>query len=410
MIMAIDIGSYKICGVIGHLTPDGVVIVEKATMLKSKGFAEGRVSNVDEAVQLLQGMIGDLYRQSPKKITEFWCSVSGLQVNSHWIQRTIKIPDVYVSKDDINALIGECMDGMSMYNTENKTDFLHVLPHMYEVDTVPTKTPEKMAGSELSVHTLMCMGDKTVIENIKSVFEDCNVTLKCIAVDGYMSGLSVLHQEELAMDFVLCIDMGDLCTSVSLFYQSELIWCKNFAIGSGDITKKIIHDTAMDTKYAEELKKKITVWTQGILYSDKKTPKSYARIGENGTTHQIAYINLCKMAQSEMEQMFKTIKDTIPEDYRPISRIVLTGGGNDIQGAEKLAEHVFDCPVRIGKPQSVQFKNDKDKAAISSAVLGTILYSQTHLSMESQHYIRQYDTVYTGGTLSRTWQWIRDNF
>ncbi len=408
MIMAIDIGRYKVSCAVAKVDKNGFVVIDTAAMMQSSGFENGVVTNQEMAVDTLRRIIQKTRHQSSKTISQVWCTVSGLQVTSAWVQSQTPITNGYVSKHHIHTVIGQCMDEMKHDNLDNNRDFLHIVPHTYMVDKVATKHPFKMAGKILLAHVLVCRGDATVLKNIESVFEDCNTKLTCIAVDGYMSGLAVLEQQELDLDYAMCLDMGDSTTAASLFYQGALVWCKNFDFGAGYITERIMNTTTMNRQTADSLKKRATVVLDDLPHADAHRPLVYDRMGEQDTQYHITLREISTAMVSEYTKAFKMIKDTIPANFGHIRRVVLTGGGSQTNGISRLAAEVMDAHVRIGSPHNVVL-NGSQKHMISAALIGLIKYSQTHLSLDSQAYIRTHNMEYTGSLLSRLSQWFRDN-
>ncbi len=64
--------------------------------------------------------------------------------------------------------------------------------------------------------------------------------------------------------------------------------------------------------------------------------------------------DLVLIIESRMRELFSLVgHEIVTYRLQPFmtNGIVLTGGGSLLTGARELAEEIFDCPVRIGKPR-----------------------------------------------------------
>ncbi len=402
MILAIDIGAYKISCAIGMVDKNGNVVIETASMIESKGFENGQITDHDMAVCTVSKILQQIRKKTRKKYIKVWCTVSGLKTISTWKKSTVHIDSGHVTPNDINKVIGQCIKVFEQDNRDNHRDFLHIAPFTYIVDTILTKKPHKLAGKNLTVYVLVCRGDSAILKNIHSVFEDLDVNIHRIAVNGYMSALAVLNEQEFDLDYVMCIDIGHLNMAVSLFYQGALVWCKDFVFGAGDIIKRIEGETAMRRECTEKFIKQGTVWVADLPHMDANRPMAYNRMGEQNKEYYITLGQISKIMAQEYTKMFENIKHNIPKQFGHIKRIVLTGGGSQTDGITDLVSTVMDANVRIGILPKKVLKNHSDSNFISAALVGLIKYSAHHISLENLSYNKKY----TGTKICRIWQWV----
>ena len=86
--------------------------------------------------------------------------------------------------------------------------------------------------------------------------------------------------------------------------------------------------------------------------------------------------------------------------------IVLTGGASRIEGISHLAEEIFQCPVRIGKPQGLIGLSDILSNPIYSTAVGLILFAQRELEEDYMDFALLNEKNF----LNKAFRWIQNTF
>ena len=86
--------------------------------------------------------------------------------------------------------------------------------------------------------------------------------------------------------------------------------------------------------------------------------------------------------------------------------IVLTGGASRIEGISHLAEEIFQCPVRIGKPQGLIGLSDILSNPIYSTAVGLILFAQRELEEDYMDFALLNEKSF----FNKAFRWIQNTF
>lgn len=413
MIVAIDIGMYKVSCVVGGIDNDtdtATVTIKSASFVKSEGFHNGMVSDVDKATHTIRTALKkceDVYGRSIRKY-DMWCSISGLQSTTDWVKKTVKVQGKYVSSFDISHAINTAVQSV---HQDDKT-VIHILPFSYILNGQRTRTPRKMMADTLQAEVLVCHAQKSVVNNLQSVFEDCGCQWHRIALGGHMAGLALLDPQEKELSFVMVLDMGASVTSATIYYQGHMVWYKSFPFGVDEISRYIMEKCSVSYETAERLKQDVYAWEPALDLSTKNKAPTYARVGENDTNEYTSLTigDMTGFVQRFYTEHLQTVRDTIPSHYAErLGRLIITGGGAKIHSMDKLAHSVFKMNVRLGMLYNIYYPNNLEhKDMISPIVVGLIKYSAQHVTQQEVKFIQDQNTDYNNlSTLQRTIKWIR---
>ncbi|MBD3793186.1 MAG: cell division protein FtsA, partial [Campylobacterales bacterium] len=100
-ILAIDIGSTKICAIIG-IKQDGNVEISGYGIAKSQGIKKGTITNIELASKAIKKAVDDAKRVSGINITAASISISGAYIKSTNSTGVVNIPKNEISIAEIN--------------------------------------------------------------------------------------------------------------------------------------------------------------------------------------------------------------------------------------------------------------------------------------------------------------------
>ena len=160
-----------------------------------------------------------------------------------------------------------------------------------------------------------------------------------------------------------------------LVYLNGSIWHTGvIAMGGNHVTNDISIGLRTPIHSAEEIKRR---W--GVAISEMIEPDEMVEIpsvgGRNPTT--IPRQILAEIIQPRMEEIYMLVKHELEKkDFADLlsGGVVLTGGASLLQGADKVAEQVFELPVRTGFPHNIGGLTNEVSSPEYSTGVGLILY------------------------------------
>src|SRR6202012_4501592 len=151
IVVGLDIGTTKICAIVGRRSKNGKIEVLGIGKAESAGVTRGMVSNIDKTVQGITIAVDVAGTQSNVEIRVVNVGIAGQHIKSLQHRGLITRKDLHteISRKDIDKLV-EDMYNLVMPPGE---EIIHVLPQEFTVDNEPgIKDPICMAGVRLEAN------------------------------------------------------------------------------------------------------------------------------------------------------------------------------------------------------------------------------------------------------------------
>ena len=129
LIVGLDIGTTKICAIVGEVTDDGIDIVGIGSH-PSKGLRKGVVINIDSTVSSIKKAIEEAELMAGCDITSVYAGIAGGHIkglNSHGI---VAIKEKEVRQTDVDRVI----DAAQAVSIPLDREVIHVIPQQFIVD------------------------------------------------------------------------------------------------------------------------------------------------------------------------------------------------------------------------------------------------------------------------------------
>ena len=104
IIVGLDIGTTKICAIVGEVTDSGLDIVGIGTH-PSKGMRKGVIINIDATVESIRKAVEEAELMAGTEITSVYCGIAGSHIrgfNSHGV---VAVKNREVTENDIKRVI-----------------------------------------------------------------------------------------------------------------------------------------------------------------------------------------------------------------------------------------------------------------------------------------------------------------
>jgi len=374
IIVGLDIGTTKVCVIVGRANEYGKVdILGVGKVASHGGVTRGVVSNIDKTVVAIQSAIQEASEKSSVNIQRVEVGIAGAHINSLQHRGMIIRNDgeSEISVDDLKKLEND------MYKLAVKPGdrILHVLPQEYTVDDEPgIIDPVGMAGVKLEGNFHIITGQITAAKNIYKCVEKSGLQVTDIALEPLASSESVLSSEEMEAGVVL-VDIGGGTTDVAIFYDSMIRHTAVIPYGGNIITEDIKHGCSVMRSHAEMLKVKF-----GSALANESDESDIVTIpGIKGRPpKEISVLNLSNVIQARIQDIMELVLFEIKTsglEKDLAGGIVLTGGGSQLKHIDQLAEYVTGLSARIGYPNEHLAKGmvEEVKSPIFATGIGLVL-------------------------------------
>jgi cell division protein FtsA len=351
-IVGIDVGTTKICTLVGEVDEAGVLRVVGVGVAPARGIRKGVVVNVGEATDAIATSIEKAERISGYAIENAYVGLAGAHISAINSRGVVAINrgERGIQPADIER----ALDAARAVAVPHNREILHVIPRAYTVDDDDgVRDPLGMQAYRLEVESHIITGATASIHNLVKCVQTTGVGIDALVLEPLASGEGVLTDVEREMGVVLA-DIGGGTTDIAIFIEGSIWHTVVLPTGGEHITNDIGVGLRTPFTTAEEIKIK-----HGHARPDSISANEtidVAMFGE-GDRQRVSRQFLAQIIEARIEEIFDLILQEIKRsgyDGLLPAGVVLCGGTADLAGIRDLARDVVNLPVRIGAPQDLR--------------------------------------------------------
>ena len=371
--VGLDIGTYKVCAVVGEMGEHGVEIVGVGTH-PSHGLRKGVVINIESTVNSIKRAIEEAEIMAGCEIHTAFTGIAGGHVkgfNSHGV---VAVKNKEITKGDIERV----MDAAKAVAIPMDREILHILPQEYLIDDQDgIKEPLGMSGVRLEAKVHIVTGAVTSAQNIIKCCNRTGLNVADFVLEPLASSEAVLTPEEKELGVVL-VDIGGGTTDIALFQDGAVKNTAVLSVGGNHLTNDIAKGLHTPIAEAERIKQRFGYARVAMAAKDEDVEVP-SMGGRNPRT--ISREILCEIIEPRLEEIFQLIQREIAKSGQEdslASGMVMTGGSTLLPGMIEMAEEIFNMPVRMGIPSHVGGLVDVVSSPAYATGVGLVLYGIGH--------------------------------
>jgi cell division protein FtsA len=400
IIVGLDVGTTKICTVVGEVSGKEINIVGIGTH-PSIGLRKGVVVDIESTVESIQKAVEEAELMAGCEISSVFAGIAGGHITGFNSRGIVAIKGKEVIQNDVDRVI----DAARAVAIPMDREVIHVIPQEYIVDDQGgIKNPLGMSGVRLEAKIHIVTGAVTSAHNIvkcanRSGLDVCDIVLEPLA-----SGEAVLTDEEKDLGAAL-LDLGGGTSDLAIFYAKNIKHTFVLSLGGNNLTNDIAIGLRASTAEAEKIKKKY-----GTCITRNISPEETIEVPGMGgrTPRKIPRQILGEILEPRVEEIFTLIQREV---YRAgmekiiTSGVVLTGGSSLLDGGVEIAESIFNLPARLGKPRGISGLVDVVNNPMYATGVGLVLYGARNQPAKK---FRIRDTNIFNRVMTRMKRWFKD--
>lgn len=399
IVVGLDIGSTKICAIVGRRDDYGKLEILGMGKAISDGVIRGLVTNIDKTVISIMQAVAEAEQQSGINIRVVNVGIAGQHIKSLRQHGSItrESADNEISVEDINRLTND----MYRIVIPPGSEIIHVMPQDYIVDYEEgIRDPVGMSGVKLEADFHIITAQANAISNINKCIKRAGLEIEELMLEPIASSMAVLTDEEKEAGIAL-VDIGGGTTDIAVFYDNIIRHTAVIPFGGSIITSDIKQGCLIMQNQAEALKVKF-----GKALSEEASINEVVSIPglKNRPPKEISVKNLAYIIEARMEEIVEMVYAEIVRsgyENRLAGGIVITGGGAQLQSAKELFELLTGMDVRIGYPNEYLGKSKIEaiKSPMYATPVGLVLAGFKALDDRENRY-NQVRTVTNTNTTS----------
>ncbi|MEK7286490.1 MAG: cell division protein FtsA [Nitrospirota bacterium] len=403
-LVGLDIGTTKICVIVGEVVGDKRIDIIGIGTHPSKGLKKGMVINIDSTVESVKRAVEEAENMAGVEINSVYTGIAGGHIQGLNGKGVIAVKEGEISRSDIERVL----DAAKVVSIPSDREILHVIPQEFIVDGQDgIRDPLGMSGTRLEACVHIITGAVTSAQNIVKCVQRAGLETMEVVLQPLASSEAVLSAEERDLG-VLVVDIGGGTTDMAIFVEGAVRHTAVLPIGGNHLTNDIAIGLRTPIQEAEKLKIRHGCALTELVKENETVEVS----GVGGRPARIMSRQLLsEIIEPRAEEIFTLVAAEIEkagfEDKVP-SGVVLTGGSSLTPGMAELCEQVLNLPTRIGAPSDMGGLIDIVRSPIYSTGVGLLLYA--YKNQEKKMAVSHK----SGGLLSRIKEkmkeWAKDFF
>lgn len=368
IVVGIDVGTTKICTLVGRVEDGKSIRILGVGIEPSEGIKKGNIVDLNAATQAITRSVKRAEHTSGLEITSALVSLAGAHVSS-------------VNSRGASAITGGIVDELDVYNALDQAraiaipsdrEIVHVITRGFSIDGQDgIRQPIGLHGYKLEVETHIITASAATVDNLRQCVTAAGVKQMQFVLNPLASGEVTLTEQEREMGVAVC-DIGGGTTDLAIYVNGDVWHTMVLAVGGNHVTQDIAHGLRLPVSQAEEVKKQ-----QGHALRGEIGPEEYFSIRPFGEDHpvQINRQDLSHIIEERVTEIFKLIHQEIKRsgyDGLLPAGLVLTGGVSMLPGIKRLASEVMGLPIRAAQPENLIGLVDKLNSPAFSTSVGLL--------------------------------------
>lgn len=369
-IVGIDIGTTKICTVVGNVDRDEGLTITGIGRVPSRGLRKGKVYDLERTISSIRESKIQAEAISNTDIVSGYVSVTGSHIRAEHSNALIAVTDPQrgiTPEDAENAL-----DQAQRVDIPNDRRLIDVQVREYIVDgQVGISDPVGMTGMRLEVNALLVTADVSHLENIYRAVNHAGIDVDNLVLQPIASAEAVLSHEEKETG-VAVLDIGGGTTDLAVFKDGVLDHLDIFPVGGDHFDSDLSYGIGVTTRQAEHLKIKL-----GGIGPEYLASEDIIEITKGGSDRReaIPLKIIPEIIYPRMEEILSLIYESLNNgnylDKLP-SGLVITGGTSLLPGITEMASALFGLQARIGYPRDIGGLSEESRNPMYSTAIGLV--------------------------------------
>jgi cell division protein FtsA len=351
IVVGLEIGTSKICVVVGEQNAEGAVNIIGLGQSLSSGVRKGEICDTEKVEQEVRAAIFEAEQMADVEIRSVYLGVTGGHIRgfSNRGVHPVVSADREISDDDVQDVIKNA----KAINLPAENTVVHAVRQHFFVDGQDGVTnPVGMLGARLEVDMHVIHGHANRLQNAIRLVRATQLEVNEIVFNGIASALALLTSEQKELG-ALVIDIGGGTTEYVVYSDGVIRHTGVLAVGGDHVSNDVAYGLKVPLSRAEKLKRE----HGSAFITGEVKGQSISITNELGLTLKTVNLeHLQHIMSLRLEELFEIIAHELEKagltDYLRAG-VFLCGGGSRVPGIAKLAERVFQMNVTHGHAGSM---------------------------------------------------------
>ena len=352
IIVGIDIGTSKVCTVVGEVNNFGQIEIICNTSYKCSGLKKGKIINEEDIALSIAKTIKEAEEETNLKINSAYVTIPGkyITIVQNSITKEVKDKFAGISARDIQNAIMLVKD---IEVPDNKT-LIDIVPDKITLENGTVVTdPVGNLSSSFSISAQVILAQKDYVRQLNSIFKKAGLDIDGIVPVTLAERNLVLDKNELH-DNIMLLDIGAGNTDIGVFEGSSFIYTNSIPLGGDNITNDIALVLNISEEEADKLKRQYGLALKSFIDNDNDIILNTSK--DDNKNRIIKSSELIEIIEARIEEIFSIINKDITNQgiKQKINNVVLTGQGIvNINKSDVAGKINLNIPVKISTGRAI---------------------------------------------------------
>lgn len=405
LIVGLDIGTTKVCAVIGEYDETGRLQIIGVGSHPSSGLRRGVVINIESTLKSVAAAVEAAEQMAGREVDSVFTGIAGGHIEGINSRGVVAVTGK--GREITGADVERVLDAAKAVVIPMDREVLHVIPQEYIVDDQDgIKNPLDMIGVRLEAEVHIITASVTSLQNLVKCVNRSGFKVADIILESLASSMAVLAEDEKELG-VLLLDLGGGTTDVLVHLEGAPYYTNVIPVGGGQVTSDLSIMLKTPVEAAERLKMEAGCCYRKLIETDEQV--IIPGVGGRPPL-SVERSKLCSIIQPRMEEIFTMVRDQL-ERKKILSRlgggVVITGGGALLPGTVELAQDIFGMAARVGRPTNLGGLVEEYQRPELSTAVGLVLYGAAY---SSDAVAETREKGRSGGFFRAIGEWLRNFF
>jgi cell division protein FtsA len=367
IIVGLEIGTSKICAVVGEINAANALNIIGLGQARSRGVRKGEIADATLAGEDVRNAIVEAEQMANVEIRSVYLGVTGNHIrgfNNHGVHPVVSADREITLEDTQDVVKNAKAINLPVDNT-----VIHAIRQHFQVDSQHgIQNPLGMYGAKVEVDVHVVHGHVDRLKNSIAVVRGLQLEVEEIVFNGLASALALLSNEQKELG-ALVIDLGAGATDYAVSCDGIITHTGVLAVGGDHISNDLAYGLKIPLGRAEQLK----IERGGAFVEEALKGQTLSSAGDLGLPAKIINLeHLRRIMSLRLEETFELIESDLSALGlldRLRAGVFICGGGARIPGIQMLASNIFQMPSFLGKTNSISgLKSALDQPEFAAAI------------------------------------------
>ncbi len=371
VLVGLDIGTTKICCVVGEVFDDGVDIIGVGTA-PSVGLKKGIVVNIESTVKSIRQAVGQAEDAAGCELHSVYAGIAGNHIKGFNSPGILAINGREIKEADVEDVI---VAAKTVKISENQ-QIIHVLPQEYMVDDhTGIQNPLGMTGVRLVTNVHIVTADMGAVHNLYTCCRKAGLEVLDMVLESIASAYAVLSADEMELGVAL-LDIGGGTTDLAVFCDGTIRHTCEIGLGGHNLTNDLSVGLRTPLQEAERLKEDYGSAIASLIKPNHVVDVPTVGDREPRKVTQKVLVDILQARIVEILEMVNQELINSGQKNKIHGGVVITGGTALLANLVDLAEQIFDLPVRIGYPVKIGGRVEEVHSPRCTTAVGLVMYGR----------------------------------